>query len=136
MLELELKCPYCKESLMDKNHTICDSPSVELDIEHKGKRGTVHLCARYGNYSKDSAIEIPEGEVVQVTCSHCHTNLESNINCSKCGAPMVEMTSMKGGVIKICSRWGCKKHHLEFEDLETELRAFYASYSLFFTKNE
>jgi len=34
-----------------------------------------------------------------------------------------------GGKIQICSRRGCKKHLLEFQDPESELEAFYKSYT-------
>jgi hypothetical protein len=31
----------------------------------------------------------------------------------------------KGGMIQFCSRRGCKKHLLEFDDPEADLKAFY-----------
>jgi ssDNA-binding Zn-finger/Zn-ribbon topoisomerase 1 len=52
--------------------------------------------------------------------------------CEKCNAEMVLMEIEDGGNIQICSRKGCKKHLLEFEDLQTELKAFYNVYSTFF----
>ena len=134
MLPLKLRCPYCHKSLIDKKFTIDDNPTVKASIEFKGKRGTVHLSSIYGNYGVESTLDVPNGESVRFLCPHCEADLSDTIPCGKCGAPLVKMSSMQGGVIKICSRRGCKKHHLEFEDLETELRAFYAEYSLFFTK--
>jgi hypothetical protein len=52
--------------------------------------------------------------------------------CEKCNAKMALMNIEDGGNIQICSRKGCKKHLLEFEDLQTELKAFYNVYSTFF----
>ena len=52
--------------------------------------------------------------------------------CEICKAPMVSFGFKEGGIIQICSRRGCKKHLIEFEDPEVELRAFYEKYSVFF----
>ena len=130
MIQLTLKCPYCNESLMDEDVRIADHPSIKLIVDHYGKKGSIHLCSIYGDYSKESTINIPDGEVVRVLCPKCEANLGSNTPCAKCGAPMVLLRSSVGGTIQFCSRHGCTKHHVEFENLDSELEAFYQAYHL------
>ena len=89
------------------------------------------MSARYGSYNVDSDIDVPEGEIVRFLCPHCNSEIISSRTCYECGAPLVTFESTLGGYLRVCSRWGCKKHLIEFENLETELRAFYEKYTFF-----
>jgi len=129
MIHLKLKCHHCGESLMDEDFEIDEHPSIKVFIKHNGTTGFVHLSSLYGSYNKYSEIEVLEGEIVQILCPHCETSMESSRKCYECEAPMVTFESILGGYIRICSRWGCKKHLAEFENLETELRAFHEKYT-------
>ena len=132
MIHVKLKCHHCGKNLMDKDFEIDGHPSVKVIIEHNGKKGVLHLSSRYGSYKVDSGIDVPEGEIVRVLCPHCKSDMKSSRICYECKAPMVTFESLLGGYVRLCSRWGCKKHLVEFENLETELRAFHEKYSTFF----
>lgn len=132
MIHVNLKCPHCGKNLMDKDFEIDNHPSVKVIIEFNGKRGILHLSSRYGSYNLDSEVEVPKGEIVRILCPYCKSDMVSSRTCYECGAPLVTFESSLGGYLRVCSRWGCKKHLIEFENLETELRAFYEKYSTFF----
>ena len=132
MIHVKLKCFHCGKNLMDKDFEIDDKPSVKVIIEYKGKKGVLRLSSRYGSHNTDSEIDVPDGEIVRFICPHCKSDLRSSRVCYECGAPMVTFESILGGYLRICSRKGCKKHVIEFENLETEIRAFYEKHSTFF----
>ena len=132
MIQVNVKCPHCGKSLMDEEVKIDDHPSVKLNIQWSGKRARLCLSSLYGSYKVDSELPVPEGEVVKFFCPHCNVNLAGSRSCEKCNAPMVPLRFTEGGTVQICSRRGCKKHLIEFEELETALRAFYDKYSPFF----
>jgi predicted RNA-binding Zn-ribbon protein involved in translation (DUF1610 family) len=132
MIQVNVKCPHCGKSLMDDEIKIDGHPSVKVNIQWGGERGRLRLSSLYGSYEIDAQVAVPEGEIARFFCPHCNTELSSSRTCEKCSAPMVSMKFIQGGKVEICSRRGCKKHLIEFEDLESELRAFYNKYSLFF----
>lgn len=130
MISLKISCPHCGQSFMDSSRQLDEKPSVRFSIDYKGKRGALYLSSLYGSYKIDCELDIPEGDVVEFFCPNCETNLKGTRVCEVCGADMVTMMVVAGGKILICSRKGCKKHLLEFEDLNTELQMFYESTGL------
>ncbi len=132
MIHVKLKCFHCGKNLMDKGFQIDIHPSVKVIIEYKGKKGALHLSSRYGSHNVDSEIDVPNGKIARLFCPHCESELRSSRSCYECNAPMITFESELGGYLRICSRKGCKKHVIEFENLETEIRAFYEKHSTFF----
>jgi len=132
MIQVNVKCPHCGKGLMDEEIKIDDLPSVKLNVQLGKKRGGLRLSSLYGSYNIDSEFSVPQGEVVRFFCPHCNTDLTGSRRCEECSAPMIPMKFTQGGTVQICSRRGCKKHLIEFEELDTELKAFYDKYSLFF----
>lgn len=132
MIQVKVKCPQCGKSLMEEKTKIDDHPSIKVIIEYEKKRGELLLSSLYGSYNVKTDLEVPKGESVDFFCSHCDTNLKTGHVCESCEANMVGMNFFEGGMVQICSRRGCKKHLIEFEDLEKELLAFYNAYPLFF----
>ena len=130
MLHIKLNCFHCHKNLMDKGVQIDNHPSVKVIIEYKGKKGALYLSSRYGSYTIDTEIDVPKGEIARFFCPHCESEIKSTRVCYECNAPMVTFESQLGGFLRICSRRGCTKHGIEFDDLETELRAFYDKYSI------
>lgn len=132
MIKVKLKCPRCSKSLMDESLPIDSRPSVRLLAACGAKKGELHLSSVYGSYRIKSGVEMRKGAVARLFCPHCRKELSGGRVCEKCEAPMVPLALQEGGVVQICSRRGCKKHLLEFEDPEAELGAFYSAYSTFF----
>jgi hypothetical protein len=125
---LSLKCRFCGESLMDKNVLVDNEPSIKLNVKHGNKSGAINLSSIYGSYNYTCNIEIPKGEVAEFSCPHCKKEVNSDIECLTCGAEMVPFYLDMGGKVSICSRSGCKNHHVEFEDLSLALKKMYQEY--------
>jgi hypothetical protein len=132
MIQLNVKCPHCKHSLLDETYKIDRYPSARLLFECKGKKDELYLSSLYGSHISKIPSFVSEGDALTLFCPWCTVSLMSTRICEKCNAEMVLMEIEDGGNIQICSRKGCKKHLLEFEDLQTELKAFYNVYSTFF----
>ena len=131
-LALNIKCPHCKKSLMDPYHRIHEKPSILLDVKAESGEGKLRLCAYYGCYTHESTIGLKEGEIVHVYCPHCHKELVSQSKfCSECKAPMIPLAMQRGGRVYVCSRVGCKKHFLSFENISEALTRLYNEYGNF-----
>jgi len=113
---------------MDKENLVDNEPSIRLYIEKAGRKGVINLSSIYGSYNYKSDIEIPPGEIATFYCIHCNALLNSKSECLNCGAEMVPFYLDMGGKVSICSRSGCKNHHVEFEDLSMALRKLYQEY--------
>ena len=124
MLRLHVRCPHCGIGFDDPAHPIDDQPSVLMQAEAGGQRGWIRLSTMYGSYALESEHELPAGEVVGLICRSCGKEMPTKRSCELCEAPMAKMTLASGGAIQVCLRMGCKKHVLEFEDVEGDLQPF------------
>ena len=125
LVSLKVKCPTCHQSLMDYTHFLNAKPSIKLTIECGGKHGVINLCSTYGCYDKASNIELIENDIARLICPHCKKELPTFAKCDVCEAPFVSFDLEKGGKVHVCSRIGCKKHAVSFEDIYTTLTNFY-----------
>lgn len=125
LVSLKVKCPSCQQSLMDYTHFLNAKPSIKLTIECGGKHGVINLCSTYGCFDKTSNIPLVEHDIARLFCSHCKKELPSVAKCDVCEAPMISFALEKGGKVHVCSRIGCKKHAVSFEDIYTTLTTFY-----------
>lgn len=132
MLSLDIRCPYCKRDLMDAKKKIDDKPSVRVLIQVGDKTGNLHLSSLYGSYNIWCEFDVPMGSIATFLCPYCMMDLKTGNVCERCHAPMVKFLFYGGGGVQICSRRGCKKHFIEFENIEDEIRAFYDAYPTFF----
>ena len=133
MIPVKVKCPYCGKSLMDKETLIDKHPSVKVIAQHSNKRGNLYLSSLYGSYEIKCDLELPMDEIFIVSCPHCNPVLTIKKLCEECNAPMVAFDFIEGSKINICSRRGCKKHSIEFEDLKKQIAAFYSAYPVYFS---
>lgn len=116
-IRISVKCPVCQKSLMNENKKIDDLPSIELEAKIGENVGRIYLSQIYSSYSKEfKDVKNIVGSIAFLSCPQCHQPLPVIQNCD-CRAPMVGMQLEVGGIIKICSRNGCKRHFLEFEDV-------------------
>ena len=132
MIQVNLCCPLCGHSLMDESHKIDGLPSIAIDVVGDAKPGKLYMSSLYGSYNLELDVSCPTGGVAQMRCPHCAKDLRGTRTCDLCDAPMVRFAFQEAGTIQVCSRRGCKKHLMEFEDPAIELRAFYETYSEFF----
>ncbi len=110
---IEVSCPRCNHSLMDKSLTIDDHASIQVSVSFDHKHGWLRLSSLYGSYNISAEHSIPLGTVVSFFCPHCHAELIGSWECPTCGAPMVPMIVRGGGMVQICSRRGCNGHMLD-----------------------
>jgi NADH-quinone oxidoreductase subunit E len=110
---LEVNCPRCNHSLIDKDHRIDGHPSIRVTVSFGHLHGWLRLSSLYGRPPVKYEQLIPRGAVVNFFCPHCHSELVSASNCVECGAPMVSMIVRSGGVMQLCSRRGCEGHMLD-----------------------
>lgn len=113
VIPLEVSCPRCNHSLMDEKYPIDERPSIRVTISFGGSHGWLRLSSLYGSHAIESEHEIPMDTIVNTFCPHCHAELIGASNCSTCGAPMIPMIVVGGGMAQICSRRGCKGHMLD-----------------------
>lgn len=134
MINISLKCPHCKKSLMDKNKKINGHNAIVVKLTYAGKNSPLYLSSVYGSYDVQTEINVPMGKIAGFRCPHCGADLKSTRKCDVCNAQMVAFELKEGGQVQICSRRGCKKHILEFENPDREIEAFYSSYLKAFNK--
>ncbi|MCD4706468.1 MAG: hypothetical protein K8S62_01870 [Candidatus Sabulitectum sp.] len=127
-ISVKVKCPICGKSLMDKEKLIDNDESVKLNIRFNNQEDTIYLSSIYSSYNYFCETEIPNEEIVEFICPHCKNNLEDQIKCTECSAPMVRLFLIEGGKIKFCSRADCKKHSVEFEEISSALRYAYENF--------
>lgn len=129
-VSVKLKCVHCGHALMDHEHLVDNVASIKLYVKIGEQEGYVWLSSIYGSYNLDSSFEIQNGDVAQFKCPECFHELKSEEVCDECGAHMVDFHLEDGGKVSVCSRAGCKKHLIQFEDLGTALNHFYNEYEL------
>jgi len=127
-ISLHLNCPSCNKSLMDNNKHVDNEPSINLIIQHEGKKGLIWLSSVYGSYNYVSEVEIRKDQLADFYCPHCNSQLTSKLPCKICDAPMVDFNLDMGGRVSICTRSGCKNHAIEFEDLGLALKKLYQEF--------
>lgn len=127
-ISLSVKCPICGVSLMDGEHLLDNKPSIRLGIEMNGQKGFVCLSSIYGSYNYSCDIELIKDQISILSCPACKHQLTSKQECVNCGAPMVPLFLDMEGKVSFCSRYGCKSHFVEFEDLTHVLQKLYEDY--------
>jgi len=110
---IDVNCPRCNHSLMDDAVAIDGHPSIRVVISFNHKEGLLRLSSLYGSYNISTELDIPADTVVKFSCPHCRMDIPSTSDCSMCGAPMIPMLVDGSGIIRICSRRGCKNHMLD-----------------------
>ena len=127
MVNVSVKCPHCGKSLMNSGKKLDKVASIEVNLTYAGKHAPLYLSSLYGSYLVETALPIPAGKVAGFRCPSCKADLKSLRKCDACGSHMIAFELKGGGQVHICSRRGCKKHVLEFQDADSELQAFYKS---------
>ena len=110
---ISVRCPHCSHSFMDETSAIDGHPSIRVNISHNNEEGWLRLSCLYGSYNTATGLDLPDNTVAKFSCPHCGGEILCTSRCSMCGAPMVQMLVHGGGVVRICSRRGCKNHMLD-----------------------
>lgn len=110
---IDVSCPRCNRSLMDPSRPVDGYPSIRVTVSFDTKHFSLSFSSLYGSHNVEGKHEIPEGEVLNFFCPHCHTELIGTGPCPECNVSMVPMIVRSGGVVQICPRNGCKGHLLD-----------------------
>lgn len=130
-LQVNIKCPYCRASLMDGDKIMDGYPSVKVVIQYGNQRGILNLSSVYGSYDIITELTVPKDEIVLFFCPSCDSSLLTKNLCERCHVPMTLFELSRGGTVQICSRRGCKKHSIEFTNLSQEISSLYNVYEVF-----
>lgn len=123
-ITIAVKCPACGTSLMSEDHEIDDLPSIKIQAKIGPQIGLVYLSQVYGSYSKEfENVDDSNGLIADFSCPNCDQAFPVEALC-ECKAPMIGLQLQVGGMIKFCSRNGCRRHSLEFEDIDDAFLLF------------
>ena len=128
MVSVSVKCPHCGKTLMEPKKKLDDATAILVHLTYAGKNSHLYLSSAYGSYKTETELGVPIGKIAGFRCPQCKADLKSTRKCDVCAAQMVAFDLKEGGQVQICSRRGCKKHILEFQNPDNELDAFYKSY--------
>lgn len=117
MFPIEVSCLKCGHSLMDTESPMEGFPSIHLIVRSQGKRDHVYLSSLYGSHRGRVKLTIPRGTAVDMFCPFCGKILSDGPACQSCDAPTVSLEMDRGGCVRICSRFGCRKHAIAFGDI-------------------
>ena len=126
VLHVDLKCSQCGHSLMNPQLLLDGQPSIDLQAKVRDRLGHIYLSRVFGSYAKQfsGVADIP-GSVAEFSCPHCHNPFPVTQVC-ECHAPVIGLHLEIGGLVKFCTRNGCRRHWLEFEDAEEVFELFEA----------
>ncbi len=129
LISLKVKCSNCNKSLMDYTRYLNAKPSIKVHIESGNNKGVLNLCSTFGCYEKHCNIELVKGNVARLFCPYCNNELTGTDICAECEAPIIDVDLEKGGKVHVCSRIGCEKHYVSFDDIYDTLSNFYNEYN-------
>lgn len=112
---LDVNCPRCNHSLMDRGTPVDGLPSIRLMVDFRNRLSPVSLSSLYGSFHSAGGAEIPQGAVCTFFCPHCHSQLGGRSQCAACGVPMIPMAIRGGGMVQVCARRGCHGHRLDLD---------------------
>ena len=121
-LKILVKCPNCGDSLINPNVQLDKLDAIHFQAKIGGAIGNLYLSQIYGSYLKRfEKLENIDQAIVECSCPHCHAPFPI-LGICECKAPIIGLGLKVGGIIKVCTRNGCKQHSLEFENADD---AFY-----------
>jgi NADH-quinone oxidoreductase subunit E len=112
---LTIRCPHCRQSLMDPAHPIEGVPSIQLTVCWNGSRQTLHLSSLHGRQQVSGGPEIPAGSIVGLACPLCRRDLTDDAICPECGADLARVRVEEGATLTICTRRGCRGGRLDLD---------------------
>jgi len=123
-IRVQVDCPNCSGSLMEPGVKVDGLDSILFLAKVGNSRDHLYLSQIYGSYNKSfKQGEDLIGSIVECSCPRCSTPFPVVGTC-KCEAPIIALNLKHGGKIKVCTRNGCKKHSLEFENSDDAFSLF------------
>lgn len=113
MFRISVTCPECNRSLMTWDHLMNGAPMIHVTAATNKGHGWLRMSSYYGDYRVELENDVEHNEVVDFFCPKCHAQLRTTRTCVKCDAPMLPLFIRGGGIVRICTRRGCKEHQLD-----------------------
>lgn len=101
----EVSCPHCGKSLVNESAT--GGTTVVLGAEFNGTKTTVSVSSLLGPVRCLCEHDVSPDTVANYTCPGCGERLAGKPVCVECGAPVALLSVSGGGLLMVCSRWGC-----------------------------
>lgn len=93
--------------------------AIKVKASHQGQEGIIYLDPEFGSYDHVTALNIPEGAVVDFHCPECGVSLvDKDDLCKTCGSPMLSLEIPKEGVVAACTKKGCFDHALRIDSFD------------------
>lgn len=119
---IQVKCPHCHAFLKDTNVLLDKKESIKMNIEHKGKKGSIWLSSKYGSEKFTTDLNIKTNEIVDFSCPVCGKSLTTDVECGRCHAPMASFHLSNARIVNFCTRKGCNNNVIgELHTAEDEL---------------
>jgi len=123
-IRVQVDCPNCSASLMEPGVKVDGFDSILFLAKVGNSCGHLYLSQIYGSYNKFfKQVENITGSIVECSCPLCRKPFPS-VGICECKAPVIALNLKHGGNIKVCTRNGCKKHSLEFENSDDAFSLF------------
>lgn len=119
----EVVCPHCNHSLMDALPCAGNHSSIALNVSFDGQRGRASISGLLGRMMCRSEHDIPPDTRVSYSCPSCLKKLAGSPVCIECGSPMVSLPLLGGGLLLICSRWGCMNSTVQLDGLRSHAKS-------------
>lgn len=103
----EVLCPHCRQSLMGDTSAAAGGSSIVLNVAFNGARAQASISSLLGPLRCRCEHDIPADTLVSYACPNCEEELVTKPVCIECGAPMARLSLTGGGMLLVCSRWGC-----------------------------
>jgi hypothetical protein len=98
--------------------------AIRIKAKALDSTGDIFLSQVYGSYKKEFRdAKNVKGSIIEGLCPHCDTPFPIHQMC-ECDAPLFCLSLHGGGLINICSRNGCRRHSLEFENADDAFELF------------
>ena len=104
---LEVACPHCNHSLMDKAVLVDGLPSIRLVAPAGTEQGWVRLSSVPDSGAFEADPPMAPGRVVRLFCPHCGQVFEGEGMCPQCESLMASLACRRGGMVRVCLRLGC-----------------------------
>jgi len=105
---IQVSCPRCNHVLMDDSIMMNGYPSIRVTAAWDGKQDCLHFSSLYGVRKAQAQCTFPQDKVARIYCPYCHEQLIDEWECPECEAPMASMIVRGGGMLRVCSRTGCR----------------------------
>ena len=123
-IRVQVNCPNCSGSLMEPGVKVDGLDSILFMAKVDNSIGHLYLSQLYGSYNKIfKQVEDITGSIVECSCPLCRIPFPL-VGVCECKAPIIALDLKDGGNIKVCTRNGCKKHSLEFENSDDAFSLF------------